>query len=340
MAILVRSANLGTDAQLIIDFLAQNHTADSDQRRFNWLYRSGPAGEAQAWIAIDAKSGANIGIAAAFPRRMYVEGTEELGWVLGDFCIAQGHRSLGPAIELQRACLAGLDAARAAVYYDFPSETMTGVYRRLGISHTSRMVRLAQPLRVDSKLRGVIRRPNLARIVASAANLGLTLRSGTFRLPQGLTISLQESACGSEFTQLAQRLGPALGTCVQRSADYLNWRYRQHPFRRHEILTLRRDDSLTGYAVLSPEGQQLNLVDLFGDRDSIPVLLRGVVSIARRRKLETVTFGILAGHPWVAMIRSLGFYQREKCPVVIGQQGLASTKRIDCWFLTNGDRES
>jgi|SRR5580658_379430 hypothetical protein len=341
MSIGVRSANLRTDEQLIIDFLAENHTADSTQERFNWLYRCGPAGEAQAWIAVDSETHATIGVAAAFPRRVYVRGKDELAWVLGDFCIAPGHRSLGPAIQLQRACLAGLDSGRGAIYYDFPSEAMTAIYRRLDITETSPMVRLAKPLRVDKKVRSVVRQPHLARVLASVANIGLAFHNGGLHLPPGLGISLQQSACGSEFTLLGQKLGSAAGACVQRSAEYLNWRYREHPLRQHQIFTLHRGNLLVGYAVVSVEGAQLNLVDLFGEQETIPALVRSVISIAQQRKLETVTVGILASHPWARMFCDLGFYEREKCTVVIGQQGPAvSTQKGDCWFLTNGDRES
>jgi hypothetical protein len=340
MSIIVHPANLENDQRLIIDFLAQHHTSDSDQKRFDWLYRCGPAGEALAWIATDSETGTPIGIAAAFPRRICMEGKDEQAWVLGDFCIARGYRTLGPAVQLQRACLAGLNSEGDAIFYDFPSQPMTAIYQRLGLSQNSRMVRLAKPIRLDKKLRNVIGQPQLARILASVANTGLTLHSGRSQLPPGLTISLQQKACGNDFSQLAERVGSTFGTCIHRSADYLNWRYLQHPFRKHEILTLHRWDSLVGYAVVNPEGHQLNLVDLFGEQDTIPVLVQAVVSLARRRKLDTVTVGILAHHPWAAMIRNLGFLQREKCPVLIGRNGLASTLPCDGWFLINGDRES
>jgi hypothetical protein len=340
MSIVVRSANLQTDEQLIIDFLAQNHTADSNQQRFNWLYRSNPAGEARAWIAFDSETSANIGVAAAFPRLMCIGNGKELAWVLGDFCIVRGHRSMGPALQLQRACLAGLDAERGAIYYDFPSETMTAIYRRLGISQTSCMVRLARPLRVDKKLRSVVRQPQLARVLASVANMSLTLRDRGFRLPPGLMISGQQSACGNEFTQLAQKLGSATGTCVQRSAGYLNWRYRQHPFLGYEIFTLHRNRSLVGYAIANLEGQHLNVVDLFGEQETISLLMRSVVSIAQERKLETVTTSIVALHPWAKILRTLGFRQREKYPVVISNGREDSMEKSDGWLLMHGDRES
>jgi hypothetical protein len=341
MSIVSRPANLQTDEQLIIDFLQQNHTANSNQKRFAWLYRSGPAGEARVWIANDSETGAIIGVAAAFPRRMYVEGKEELAWVLGDFCIANRHRSLGPAVQLQRACLAGLDSGCGAIYYDFPSEAMTAVYQRLGVLHDSRMVRLAKLLRTDNKLRSIIRHQKLARIFAFVGNAGLALRNGGFRLPEGLTLSLQESPCGSEFTRLSEKIGSTVGICLQRSAEYLNWRYRQHPFRAHEIFALHRGDSLVGYAVVSQEDHHLNLVDLFGEEEAIPTLVRSAVSIAQQQKLETVTVGILAWHPWATILRNQGFHDREKYPVVICKHGQEDPRdKSNCWFLMNGDRES
>jgi hypothetical protein len=338
MGIVVRSAQLDTDSQLIIDFLARNHTSDSNQERFDWLYRRCPAGEARVWISTDSETQAIVGIAAAFPRRMYAFSEEKLGWVLGDFCIDPQYRSLGPALQLQRACLAEFDAGQLGIYYDFPSAAMVAVYRRLAVALHAPMVRMVKLLRADKKVERLIRQPQLARIVSSAINGGLARRDRSSRLRDSSPASAHQGACGNEFTQLAQSVRPMAGVCLERSGEYLNWRYLEHPYRRHEIVTLRESNCLLACAVIREEDQALDLVDLYGHQDAVIELGKEITVIAADRQLNAVTVEVLASHPWIKMFRRLGFYQRERFPVVAR---CSNGEVDDCsWSLMKGDRES
>src|SRR5271165_555628 len=98
MPTVVGSANLKTDERPIIDFLLQNHSANSNLARFRWLYQSNPDGVPRVSLMHDSETGALIGVAAAFPRRVYVEGSQQTAWVLGDFCVSSRQRSLGPVV--------------------------------------------------------------------------------------------------------------------------------------------------------------------------------------------------------------------------------------------------
>src|SRR5581483_5394675 len=99
MGIRLREADLSADGDVLVE-LARANLGQTDARRFQWLYRDNPFGPASAWLACD-EADTPIGMCAVFPRRAYVAGHEVLGCVLGDFCVSQGYRSLGPAIHLQ-----------------------------------------------------------------------------------------------------------------------------------------------------------------------------------------------------------------------------------------------
>ena len=176
MAISVRQADLESDRQLLIDTLQKNLPHLPHARYFEWLYRRNPEGPALAWVATKAGSGRMIGIAAAFPRRVYCSSKEAKGYVLGDFCIDPEHRSLGLALTLQRACLAGLSAGGAQFAVDFPSEGMLAVYRRLRIDVDETMIRYAKPLRADRKIAKRVAVGTVARALTAVANGALRLR--------------------------------------------------------------------------------------------------------------------------------------------------------------------
>lgn len=336
----VRPGVIDGDEHLIVKFLERNHSVDSNAKRFDWLYRKGPAGPARVWISSDSKSQEVVGVAAAFPRLVRIESRVERGWVLGDFCIAGGHRTLGPALELQRACLASLENGNRTLFYDFPSAAMVAVYRRMGMGPRQSVVRLARPLRVNRQIDGFIKLRPLASVASSLVNTGLAIGSFGIRR-SGDTVEVLKGDCEEEFTQLAQSVGSTMGVCLQRSSEYLNWRYRQHPSRRYEIVTMRSGACLIGFAVVSQEGQHLSVVDIFGKQEAIAGLLQTVISMARRRKLDTVTIALIASHPWVRILRRMGFRRRETFALIIqcpyNHPGPAPDH---AWYLTNGDRES
>jgi hypothetical protein len=340
MAITVRRADLGRDRELLIGFFLSYLTPHSDGRRYDWLYRRNPQGSASAWIAEDASVGALVGAAAAFPRRLCDGGVTKSGYVLGDFCIHPGYRSMGPALQLQRACLEGIGGESAALGYDFPSHHMLAVYRRLGIEPSDRLVRLAKPLRTIRKIAGTVRVQLIARGLGAIGDPLLAWRDRRLERAKGWAITSQQRA-GEEFTGLAQDVSAAHGVCVERSAEYLNWRFFEHPLHKHEMLTARRDGVLRGYVVFMQRGEDAEIIDLFGVEDR--AMWRALVGTAlrplRERGVVTLSASILASHPRAKMLQSFGFRVREACPVVTRMPvALASPGRR--WFLMDGDRDS
>src|SRR5260370_4544872 len=220
---------------------------------------------------------------AAFPRRFLIRGVETVGWVLGDFSVSDRNRSLGPALQLQRACLGGLGRGGMPIFYDFPSENMMAIYRRLGIESQRRMIRFAKLLRGDQKVGETIKVPWLRRSLGSFANFLLSLEARRPRWIADCVISAHTGPCGEEFSRLAHKVSSKYDMCVQRSAEYLNWRYLAHPNRHHEILKLDSKAELLAYVVFTRTAADASIVDLFGmdDADLLSTLLQALVNLLR-----------------------------------------------------------
>lgn len=345
MRLTIRPADLVSDRRVIIDTLARCLTSLSDERRFEWLYISGPHGPGRAWLAIDNDRDVVAGVAAAFPRRVYFQGAETMAWVLGDFCLDPQYRSLGPALQLQRACLSIMDSGNAAFCYDFPSASMAAVYSRLGIVSAKHMVRLARPLRVDRKVRELVPVPGVQQVVSAVGNTLLKFAHSQVQTQCSLSISLHEGLCAEEFSLLAQELQDQLGACVQRSAEYLNWRYWHNPLGRYEFITARSGDRLKGYAVFEQSGDDGVLVDLFGanDEEVIKGLIERLVMLIERRGATTLSAPLIESHPWLSWFTDLGFRPRESAPLVVvpSKLPIGDGKRgRGALFFMQGDRDS
>jgi hypothetical protein len=341
----IRSADLIVDRPLLTDLLSRNLSSRASGRRFDWLYTENPHGSARAWIAVEESTGKGMGAAAAFPRKLCVGESIYLGYVLGDFCIDHPYRSLGLALRLQRACLEQLNSTCSPWRYDFPSERMMAIYHRLQISPIGQIVRWSKPLRAERRIGEFVKRPALVKILSAPINKLLAWNDIAL-VPHGeWRITEHHGDCKEEFSVLARAVGSRYGTCVERSAEYLNWRYVRHPLVRHEFLTARRGGNLMGYIVFSRTKEDATIVDLFGFSNTAmwTALIAHVVARLRDQAMVTLSIPGLATNPWTGLLKKWGFRPREHSPVVVCAPGRTATTNegtISPWFLTDGDRES
>ncbi len=340
MAVHIREASLIDDESAIVALVRTHLLPGMDERRFQWLYRDGPHGSARVWLALDSAMPEPVGMAALFPRRGIIGGRSVVGCVLGDFCISEKHRSLGPALQLQRACLSAIEAGEFAFCYDFPSHVMLGVYKHLGLLPTHKFVRMVKVLSTSDKMELVIPLGSASRAVAKLADVALAFRDGTPVDPPGVAYCLEESACTPEYSRLAGRIGSSLGDCILRNSQYLNWRYWQHPLAEYEFLAAYRDQELLAYCAFTISQRHATVVDLFGScEDSIVRGLIGrLVRLLRIRRVVAISLSVLANDPRCHTLRKMGFWARESTPVIAWN---TQRKNLDPQLLlTYGDRES
>lgn len=343
-AIKIRPGDLEADRSAAIALLSRYVNPAYDHRRFDWVYRDNPAGPGRLWMALDGSTGDPIGTAGALPRWMCIDGAPFVGWVLADFCVSDTHRSLGPALQLQRTCLEELAADGVPLWYDFPGRRMEAVYRRLGVRPGPHLRRLARPLRTYRKLQQRLGSPILARATSLVADLALAWGARPPRRTGRLAVAPHPGRCGEEFTALARRTSPQYGICVWRSAEYLNWRYHDSPVQPHELVTARLDGKLIAYAAIACDADVPTLVDLFGEAEPLPALVRSTIALLRGRGATGVNIWVRDSHPWVPLLRGLGFQPRETAPVVVGTPPGSpwSSRAADdaSWFLMHGDRDT
>lgn len=345
MTTFIRPAEIVKEKVALTAFLTAHLSPDADKTRYDWLYHQNPDGAARVWVACDSETQQMIGVAAAFPRRARCGGREVRAYVLGDFCIHREFRTLGPALALQRMCLEDLSKGDAEFVFDFPSSSMLAIYKRLHMEPCEGMIRFAKPLRVDRRLKLWIPNEVIARSLATAANLGLRLRDIGSRRASTWVIEEQTASCGEEFTVAALEWSGRMGVCVTRSADYLNWRYLQHPQKRYRFLTARKDGRLCGFLIYHLAEEDPAIVDLLGRDNAVcEALLSATVSLMRVQRVQTLSAPFFSAHPSRKLLEALGFRPRESSPVVLLRLKKPLDHREDKqneqWYLTHGDRES
>ena len=345
MGVIVRLANLERDRRVIIELVARYLNARSTELRYEWMYLKNPNGPARVWLAEDGSDGRVVGMASAFPRRMVYRGHDILGWVLGDFCIAEGRRTLGPAMQLQRAIVDDVNSGMADLFYDFPSRAMMAVYRRLGIDYTRELVRFTKLLRIDGWTERAISGSYPVRAISKAGNVVLRLLDSVQTGDRSISVDeVVGHEVGEEYGHVWTQAEEQFGLCVRRSAQYLSWRYLQNPGGVTTMLAARRNGKLLGFSVAAQEGRSALLLDCVvgGDQGAAKAMLRTMSAQFRDQGLERLDVSTFPGTWWANQLAGLGFVPRESSPVVayLSTQARNRFGPLDMqWVVMPGDRD-
>jgi len=294
-------------------------------------------------LAFENASRQPMGLAAAFPRRFYMRGEPCQCWVLGDFCIDSSHRSVGPAVMLQRVCLREVQQ-RGSFYYDFPSKGMMAIYGRLSISETGSFHRFVRILKIDSLAAGLLPLPIIRWPIKIIGNAFLSIQIHLNNIGHKLELIPLGDRFGEDFRKLDLRMRQYFDLYASRSDAELNWRYRDRPGRRDEILVSYNEGEISGYAVISREKDHALINDIAGlpeDR-GIQALLHGLCARLNVRGVERIQAHALQGSILESSLMSAGFRRRECVPFVAVScaDNSRSMDQSHRWFLTQGDRDS
>jgi hypothetical protein len=325
----IREADLAADRGRIIKGLHEHLNPKTDERRFEWLYLRNPEGPARIWIAEDPDGREVLGSCAALPREFSIGGEKVRGFIVADSWMHPDYRFLGPALKLQKACMAAISDEGFRLAYDFPRKSMNAVYRRLRLEPRDQLTDFVKLVRIDAFLANRIGDHIGARILSAALNPLLRALDG--RIGGRYSVALEEGACGAEYTDLFERRTrdpQQAELCVTRKAEYLNWRYRDHFHERHEFLVAREAGKLAGYVVFIDKPARALCVDLvYAEDASLPrVLLLHLAAELRRRGRQSVVMPLLAADPFTALVRAVGFRPLDSASLILmPSPGLAAT---------------
>lgn len=333
----IRQVSLKEDRAEMIDILSRNF-GSTQEARFDWRHRDNPAGESWSWFMYDKATLSTVAMATVFPRHMRVNDKATRAGQVGDFVVDPSHRSLGPAIMLQRATFLPVDRKEISFCYDCPPHDQgMSTFVRIGLPANCEVYRYALPLRCDEYLAKRIGDSSWTRPVAVAGNLLLGLRRSGKRAP-GLEICRQSRAFDKEFDHLDDLASVPSAIRSSRSARDLNWRYvedplaslgsSEEPIRRYQVLVARRGGELKAFAAFLIQTDGIaTLLDLFGVELSEvgPALLDAVVEICREEGVSSLHGFCSTESELARLFEQMGFSRRERNSRVVAysKEGLA-----------------
>lgn len=336
MSLGVRRVSFSEDREEMLCLLGRN-LHYPHKKGFDWRYIRNPAGTAWSWFLHEGSDRNPIAMASLFPRRVYVDGKEMRAGQVMHFVVEPKYRSLGPAVLLQRATFAPVDSGELDFCYDCPphDEGMS-TFIRLGIRANTELVRYALVLRSDEYLTKKLGSKTISRPAAALVNLILRVRyprSGV----ESLEISRHEGEFDDEFSVLDRLVPTEHLIRHRRSAEELNYRFRDNPEFLHTTVVARTKGELLAFAVfLETDGVGM-IVDIFGREleTAGPPLLDAVVDLCRKSGMRAVYATCSERSAMSSLLVEKGFHPRERAARVVAY---TKSNTVPSQLLANGIR--
>jgi GNAT superfamily N-acetyltransferase len=193
---------------------------DRAEAYWEWKFERNPRGPARIWVGDDG--GRIAGCYIWNPVRVRWGEATLLGAQSVDAAVHPDYRGRGLFTDLARTAMEDDDTGELALVYAFPVEAAFRGQVRVGFEPRLTVSSVHRPL-----LSGAVRRRRFDDLTVDTAT-SFDSRFDAF----------SNSGRDSELT-------------VARDAEYLQWRYCEHPTRRYETLVCERAGEICGYCVLS-----------------------------------------------------------------------------------------
>ncbi len=344
----VVQADLQENRDEIVGFWQNNFPA-WPRAKYEWFYEGNPSGSALCFIMRDSESGRVVGATAIFPRRFLVMGRPRTGGISADLAMDGTHRTLGPALKLQRAALPPTDRSPVDFCYGYPNRNAEAVLKRLGYKVLGTNRRLVRVLKSRTFVDRRVTVPFTAAVIAGILDFSSRLfaKETRYRQPTGLQTEIL-AAFDERFDHLWQQASPRFSIIAERTMDVLNWRFTHCPYRDYRIFALSRKSTgeILGYVVYDIRANSLSVADLFvADMDNyLDVLLSEFLLAQRAADVDSLAVTYFGNETLVRTLKAFGFVERESGGNIVvhttPDSELSSALLDDSnWYLMDGDND-
>lgn len=342
----VRAADIERDQSTVLR-LCRTSALNGSPEKYRWNREGNPFGPTWCALAIESSSGQVVGTTALFPRRLLVDGTSLRAAAAGDFAVEPGHRTLCPAIALQKTAL---DACQAGVFdllYGFPNDAARPVQLRAGYYSVGQFDAGVRLLRTRTAF--ARRGQELWKWGADTFDAILTFVSKESRAKLSTTYRYASlPQFDARFDRFWTNAMTEHRIIVERNSRYANWRFVECPMRKYLLFAAvhRITGEIGGYVVWSSSQEgKTRISDLMAYDHAFDGLLAGFIRQQRDQNAYCITIAYFGNNNLVRKLRRFGFmFRRTRSEVLLSVgPGVPAPKRFvdpDNWYLLDGDSDS
>jgi len=315
---LVAAADLAGDREVVCGIINRNPSAAAvavAAARLAWLFDRNPAGPGRTWL-LKAREGLTpVGTGSVVLRRMSIRGSIGLAGRASLLAVDPAHRTLGPALLLERQLAAFAGEARLSAVFAVAPPATVPVFERCGYVRLGDYLRYAKPIDLTPHVTRLTGVRAGARVIAAPANAALRLVSRDSWAGTGGGVIAPVTAFDARFDELWNRAAANWGFTTARTSSFLAWRFADAPSAGDytTLALMSRDErEVRAYAVVLIQGDHVHVHDLFAPSPGpdFERMLAGVVRWARAARVNSVSLSISADAAADASVRRVGFRPR------------------------------
>jgi len=346
----VVAGSVAEDAGTVVALWSNNFVALRDgaaQRKLERTYLTNPVGQGLFFLLRHLPTQVVVGAQCLALRRFHSEERVLIAGTMADYTVDAAHRSLGPALQLLRSCIAGSNSTLDFVY-GLPNRKAEPILRRAGLVPLMQLWRYAAPLRSGEYLRPRV--PSWMLYPLAWLVDCLLARLDWFREHRlGSQVFWQDSSADRDAVDAIWASAQCSGFVIsERSAEVVWWRFRGdgQAAQRGEVLPWRfelarewANGPVLGYVVWSRRDDIAILGD-FLCRSPREQTARMLCAFRRRmRALNVTAISVECGGGVIeAELEKAGFIKRESSPVYAVLK--AGMPNVVSWYMTGFDRDT
>lgn len=342
-------ADLSRDKDAVVSFWngIQQRPLDA---KFEWIYLGNPNGKASLWMVHHEETSALSGMTALFPRIFSIKEDSRYCAVAGDLLVHPKHRSLGPALMLQRNVVSKAKNGEYCFIYGFPNKSAEAVWKRIGYKFLGPTVRLTKVLRTSSLLKKYAIPKALSYIFSPLIDFGLYLFSAeTWKFKSKDYICRFVDFPDERFDRFYEKLKKQYSVVGQRDSEFLKWKYLNDPDDKHQFFAVfnSSEDELHGYIAFCRSERRASVRDFaFGNNEAAnESLVVYFLKHMRKQGSEAVTFRFLENNELISFFKKYQFVKRADEGNIYYYTNDKSMAGIDHknagnWFITIGDQDT
>lgn len=365
----IRRAQMA-DKPAIFDFLSKAYQEKSRYKfpeRWEWQFEKNPfrrGDELPIWVAVD-EEGMIVGQICVMFEPFKIEGKcLEAGCWAVDIVVLPEYRDQKIGSRLFKAIFIENDIFIAILMSDTSRHLITkmggsaitpvSVYTRLANFNAVSALEAIRNRLVSGKLQKVLLQLFsslcMDRAISTLVNLGIRARD--LHLDREISSDIQIGPIErfdhrlDEFWNSAEHLFHA---CVQRTSQYLNWKYLEQPFLDYKVFGASRNGNLCGYIILrctrAPEADTGIIADLFvpfQDIKTLHSLLAFSIGYFKDHRVKYIEAASSAP-TYKKAFEAMGFKKIKVVTPLFHNNTVAdeylSTLPLDGWFFGRGDHD-
>jgi len=317
------------------------------EKKFKWIYKNNPAGKAHVWLLKHEVSGEFIGITALFPKKFAANGTTLLAGITGDLVVDKEHRSLGPAMMLQKAVISAVQDGTFDFIYGFPNKASEPVFKRAGYQILGERIRLVKILKTAPKLMrlpfgkywGLLLSPILDAVLRLSSAETWFFLSKKFQCEDIKNID-------ERFDHLWEKQDFRYNILGERAKSHLKWKFFTKPDNNRIFIIYDSDKKhIKGYIIYRQLEKTIEIRDFLftSDKEASSALIAGFLRHARSLKADSVVIAMLRNNKFIQFMKQFGFIERkdeQKIFVLFSDKALTlhpSLKNNADWLLLQSD---